>query len=145
MNSQKYKQIFLTVDIVIFSAGYEPRKVLLIKRKNDPFRDRWAIPGGFVDYDESLEAAARRELYEETGVDNAALRQVRTFGKPGRDPRGRTVSVIYAAAVEEERADIKAGDDAKEAAWFDIADLPELAFDHEEILKFTIDFLEQKK
>ncbi|OGH99962.1 MAG: hypothetical protein A2Y25_02455 [Candidatus Melainabacteria bacterium GWF2_37_15] len=138
---KKYKPISLTVDILIFSKidrADRGIKLLLVKRKNPPFQNKWAIPGGFVDYDEELETAAMRELEEETGVKDVSLKQLHTFGKIGRDPRGRTVSVVYMAFVDAEQVKIKAGDDAKEAQWFDINKLPELAFDHQEIIDFAI-------
>ncbi len=136
--TKKYKPIALTVDAIILSKTGNGIKILLIKRKNQPFKDKWAIPGGFADYDEELETAAKRELEEETGVKTPCLNQLYTFGKINRDPRGRTVSVVYYAFVDETGTKIKAGDDAKEAQWFDVGDLPELAFDHEEIIDFAL-------
>jgi 8-oxo-dGTP diphosphatase len=112
-------------------------EVLLIERRNEPFRGLWALPGGFVDIDEDLPDAARRELGEETGVrlpDDARLVQFGTYGKPGRDPRGRTISVVYLAGVSPEGSAPVAGDDAARAAWFPLSGLPELAFDHADIL-----------
>src|SRR5437879_11623384 len=94
-----YPRPAVTVDILIVSDEPAP-SVLLIRRKHDTFAGMWALPGGFVDMDESLEAAARRELYEETGVEAAELEQLHTFGDPGRDPRGRTISVVYLAKVD---------------------------------------------
>ena len=141
INKKKYKPISLTVDTLIFSKtdrADRDIKLLLVKRKNPPFQNKWAIPGGFVNYDEELEIAAKRELEEETGVKNVSVKQLHTFGKIGRDPRGRTVSVAYLAFVDAEQVKIKAGDDAKEAQWFDVSELPELAFDHQEIIDFAI-------
>jgi 8-oxo-dGTP diphosphatase len=112
-------------------------KVLLIKRKNPPFRGHWALPGGFVEPDEPLEAAARRELLEETGVIPRSLEQLYTFGDPGRDPRGWTISVSYLATLDEVEGNAlrpRAGSDAAEAGWFDLSALPPLAFDHADIL-----------
>ncbi len=97
--TKEYKNPALTTDIVVFSIVEKDLNVLLIKRKNEPFRDKWAIPGGFVDYDEEIYTAAERELEEETNVKNIHLEQIGTFGKVGRDPRGRTVSVVYFACV----------------------------------------------
>jgi 8-oxo-dGTP diphosphatase len=134
-----YPEIKLTVDAVIF--GYkssEDLRVLLIKRKNDPFKDLWAIPGGFVEQDEPLEKAAIRELEEETGVRITSLEQLYAFGDPGRDPRGRTVSVAYFGILNAKKHTIAAADDAKEVAWFKVDELPKLAFDHKEILKMAI-------
>src|ERR1700737_4987912 len=97
-----YPRPAVTVDVVIVTREGRPR-VLLIRRKNEPFRGMWAIPGGFVDMDESLEDAARRELREETGVRARRLEQLHTFGGPGRDPRGRVISVAYLAEVDASR------------------------------------------
>lgn len=127
------QDINITTDSVIFYAGNRQLKVLLIKRKNDPFKDHWALPGGFLEEDETLEEGAKRELHEETGLRVNKLHQVRAFGAVGRDPRGRTISVAFLGKVEEERK-VKGADDAREAAWFPVNDLPKLAFDHSEIL-----------
>jgi len=136
--AKEYKNPALTTDIILFSCEEEP-KVLLIKRKYDPFKDKWAFPGGFVEYDEELEVAAQRELEEETNITGLCLEQLRTFGRVGRDPRGRTVSVVYYAYVETlSTLNVKAQDDAKEAQWFSIKNLPELAFDHAEIMAFAL-------
>ncbi len=129
-----YPRPAVTVDLVIVSWD-QPRRVLLIRRKNPPFQGRWAIPGGFVDMDEPLEAAARRELREETGIRAPRrLKQLYTFGDPGRDPRGRTISVVYLAEVDADRVHPQAADDAKEAAWQRLDRPPKLAFDHARIL-----------
>jgi len=142
--SEKYKNPAVTVDIVIFSIFDEDLKVLLIKRKFPPYENCWAIPGGFVDYIEPLESAALRELQEETGIENIFLEQFYTFGAPGRDPRGRTVSVVYFALLNPNNLKIKAQSDAKEAAWFNVKELPELAFDHKDILSCAIETLKLK-
>jgi len=120
----------LTVDIIVFRMAENEPQVLLIKRANDPFKGKWALPGGFVDKDEPLEGAAARELHEETGLTGILLTQMHAFGNPGRDPRGHTVSVVYVGYLPV-GAVAKAGDDAAEAEWFAVKDLPELAFDHE--------------
>jgi 8-oxo-dGTP diphosphatase len=130
----EYPRPAVTVDIVIATRERKPR-VLLIRRKHEPFAGCWALPGGFVDMDEPLEAAARRELLEETGVRAARLVQLHTFGDPGRDPRGRTVSVVYLAHVDARRVAPRAADDAAEVGWFALARLPKLAFDHRDILR----------
>jgi len=111
--------------------------VLLVRRKNEPFAGKWALPGGFIDMDETLEESARRELREETGIEVSKLWQVAAYGDPGRDPRGRTISVVYLARVK--AADLRpiAGDDAAEVAWLPLANPPELAFDHKQILEFA--------
>ena len=127
----------VTVDVVV-AAPLEGRpKVLLVQRKKPPFAGYWAIPGGFVEPDEPLEAAARRELREETGAEPARLEQLYTFGDPGRDPRGWTISVAYLACLDEEEARTwrpEAGSDASAVGWFDLGEVPALAFDHADIL-----------
>ncbi len=139
-----YKNPALTVDIALFSIIKNNLELLLIKRKNPPFQDKWALPGGFVDYEEEIETAAKRELEEETGIKNIELQQFRTFGKPGRDPRGRTVSIVYYAVVNSENLKIQADTDASDVEWFNIKNLPGLAFDHDEIIKFTLKNFRQK-
>jgi len=116
-------------------------EVLLIRRKHDPFMGKWALPGGFVEIDEDLMDGAIRELKEETGLAQIDLKQFGTYGKPGRDPRGRTISVVYYGFVQEGESSVTAGDDAAEACWFDIKKLPPLAFDHGEIIH---DFITKK-
>ena len=128
-----YKRPSVTVDIALVAVGPAPQ-VLLIRRKHDPFAGRWALPGGFVDENERLIDAARRELKEETGLDQADLEQLHAFGDPGRDPRGWTVSVTYLAQVTPDQLKPVAGDDAAAVGWFPLAKLPPLAFDHAEIL-----------
>ena len=128
-----YPRPAVTVDVVIVTRERRPR-VLLIRRKNDPFAGLWAVPGGFVDMDEPLDAAAARELREETGVAAERLEQLHTFGDPGRDPRGRTITVAYMAEVDAEQVQPRAADDAAEVGWHDLHALPPLAFDHDKIL-----------
>ncbi len=141
MNKQSIK---LSVDAVVF--GYEEGKisVLLIKRKYEPFKGKWAIPGGFVLNDESLEEAVQRELQEETGVKINYLEQLYTFGEPTRDPRGRVVSIAYFGLVRPNAFKISASIDAAEVQWYNIDELPELSFDHKEILKIAIERLQGK-
>ena len=138
------QSIKLTVDAVVF--GYEEGKisVLLIKRKYEPFKNKWAIPGGFVLNEESLEEAVQRELQEETGVKINYLEQLYTFGTPSRDPRGRVVSVAYFGLIRPNTFKIFASTDASEVEWFNINDLPELSFDHKEILEIAIKRLQGK-
>jgi len=138
------QSIKLSVDAVVF--GYEEANisVLLIKRKYEPFKDKWAIPGGFVLNNESLEEAVERELQEETGVKINYLEQLYTFGKPLRDPRGRVVSIAYFALVRPNTFKIFASTDASEVEWFNIKELPELSFDHKEILEIAIKRLQGK-
>jgi 8-oxo-dGTP diphosphatase len=128
----------VTVDIVLFSRASDGVKVLLVKRARDPFKGRWAFPGGFVDKDESLEDAAMRELREETGLDRLSLKQVGAFGDPGRDPRSHTVSIAFAAVLDRER-EAKGADDAQEARWHPADRPPELAFDHDKILRVALE------
>lgn len=135
-----YPKPSVTVDIIICTIMYEQLRVLLIKRKHPPYRDCWAIPGGFVDIEknETLERAAARELQKETGLKNIYIEQLKTYGDPDRDPRTRVITVAYFALVPEcllRHQKIKAADDAKEAGWFKLWDLPKsLAFDHSRIL-----------
>jgi len=138
------QSIKLTVDAVVF--GYEEGNisVLLIRRKYDPYKGQWAIPGGFVKHNESLEDSVERELYEETGIKINYLEQLYSFGKLDRDPRGRVVSIAYFGLVRPNTFKIIASTDAEEVAWFSIDELPKLAFDHEEILKIAIERLQGK-
>ena len=126
----------VTVDIIIFRIFENEPEVLLIKRANTPFKGQWALPGGFVDKDEALEDAALRELKEETGLHGILLTQMHTFGSPGRDPRGHTVSVVYVGYLPVD-AKAKAGDDASETGWFRVDKLPELAFDHDQVINMA--------
>ena len=145
----------VTVDTVVF--GFSPQsqsntnrpkkvKLLLINRKNQPFKGKWALPGGFVELDEELKHAAIRELTEETSLENVPLEQMHTFGKCGRDPRGRQITIVFMGIVTQGLNKIKAGDDAAKAQWFDIEKLPEdLAFDHNEVANMAIRKLKRKK
>jgi 8-oxo-dGTP diphosphatase len=128
-----YPRPSVTVDIVIVTSEPTPR-VLLIRRKKAPFAGCWALPGGFVNMDESLEAAAQRELREETGVAAKKLVQLHAFGEPRRDPRGRVISVAYLAVVDPAKLKPHADDDAAEVDWFSLTRPPKLAFDHKDIL-----------
>ena len=135
----------VTVDAAVFRIVAGKIKLLLIHRGNEPYKGKWALPGGFVDMDEELEDAAVRELAEETGLKNVSLTQMRTFGRCGRDPRGRQISVVFSGIASEPAGKIKAGDDAAKAKWFDINDLPaEMAFDHDEVIKYAIGTLKKK-
>jgi 8-oxo-dGTP diphosphatase len=133
-----YPIFSVTADVVLFAGLGIDSSVLLIRRGRDPFQGMLALPGGFVDSDEDLHAAALRELAEETGVTGVDLRQLGAYGVPGRDPRGRTVSIVYVGESSTELP-VRAGDDAAEAGWFSLAPLvlsPEVwAFDHAQVLK----------
>lgn len=139
----EYPRPAVSVDIVIVTRAPKPR-VLLIRRKHEPFAGCWAIPGGFVNMDETLEAAARRELFEETGVRVESLVQLHTFGDPGRDPRGRNISVTYLAVVDADNLKPRADDDAAEVGWFSLTRPPALAFDHRDILAFARKYLKER-
>jgi 8-oxo-dGTP diphosphatase len=128
----------VTVDIILFYHDGQGMEVLLVKRARDPFKGRWAFPGGFVDENEPLEAAAARELEEETGLRNIRLEQVGAFGDPGRDPRGHTVSIAFTALLEN-RDKAKAADDAEDARWHSVTRPPRLAFDHKKILALALE------
>ena len=137
-----YPRPAVTVDIVIVTREAKPR-VLLVRRKHAPFAGAWAIPGGFVNMDEPLDAAARRELLEETGVRAKDLVQLGTFGDPERDPRGRVISVAYLALVDPKRLKPLAADDAAAVGWFALARPPKLAFDHKDILACARKYLKK--
>lgn len=140
------QNIEVTVDAIVF--GYSREKgvsILLIKRKYDPFKGSWAIPGGFVLEEESLEGAVARELQEETGVKINYLEQLYTFGKPSRDPRKRIITIAYFGLVKSTQFEkLNATTDAEEAEWFNFKQLPSLAFDHQKILNVAIERLRGK-
>ncbi|AGC49094.1 NUDIX family hydrolase [Myxococcus stipitatus DSM 14675] len=137
-HTYEYPRPALTVDCVVFGLDEEDLKVLLIQRGVEPFAGRWALPGGFVRMDESLDEAARRELEEESGIRPGHLEQLFTFGTPERDPRGRVVTVAYFALVKLSAHVLRAATDAREAAWFSVWDTPKLAFDHADILNTAL-------
>ncbi len=134
----------LTVDIVVFALDEEDLQVMLVERDLEPFAGQWALPGGFVRVDETLDEAARRELEEETGLKEIFLEQLFTFGDVDRDPRERVVTVAYYALVNLLGHDVHASTDARNAAWFPMNDLPKLAFDHDNILKVAHERLKGK-
>ena len=128
----------MTADVVVFSFDGTRLNVLLIKRGHEPYKDCWAFPGGFLDENETLEEAARRELKEETGLTPKFFNEVGSFSDLDRDPRGRTITVAFASVVRPNQIRAVAGDDAKEARWFDIHEMPRLAFDHEKIYRMAL-------
>jgi 8-oxo-dGTP diphosphatase len=134
----------VTVDIVIFTLREGSLQVLLVKRGVPPFEGQYAIPGGFIRGDESLEEAALRELHEETGVRNEFLEQLYTFGDPKRDPRGHVITVAYYALIASDKLSLVAGADAAEAQWFPASSVPPLAFDHKSILDYALERLRNK-
>jgi 8-oxo-dGTP diphosphatase len=135
----------LSVDAVVFGYVESNLKVLLIKRKYEPYKDSWALAGGFVGKDESIDEAVVRELKEETGVDNLFLEQLYTFGDVNRDPRGRVISVAYYGLVKPEQVEIlSTSEEASDVQWFSILDLPELAFDHKKIIDIAYKRLQGK-
>lgn len=134
----------VTVDIVIFTLREGSLQVLLVKRGVPPFEGQYAIPGGFIREDESLEEAALRELHEETGVRNVFLEQLFTFGDPKRDPRGRVITAAYYALIASDKLSLVAGADAAEAQWFPASSVPPLAFDHKSILDYALERLRNK-
>ena len=129
----KYPRPAVTADCVVITKESEP-KVLLIQRGADPFKGAWAFPGGFMNMDETTEQCAIRELEEETGLKVATVHQIGAYSKVDRDPRGRTITVVYLAIIDTPQ-NVIGKDDAAKAEWFPITDLPTLAFDHEEIIK----------
>ena len=138
--SYKYPRPALTVDCAVFVEGEEGFELLLIERAADPFKGSWALPGGFVDMDETAERAAARELEEETGMNGIRLQQIHTFSTVDRDPRDRVVSVAFWGIASERK--LRPGSDAKQARWFKVSELPPLAFDHQEIINMALDRLE---
>lgn len=144
MYCYKYPHPAVTVDMIVFAIHEDDLKVLLIQRKTEPFRNCWAIPGGFVEINESVDVAALRELEEETGVQNVFLEQLYTFGEPKRDPRERVISVAYYSLVHLEKHTVRAASDALNACWFPIHHLPPLAFDHQLVMDMAIKRLQGK-
>lgn len=132
----------IATDCLVFCFHEKKLKILLIQRDKEPFEGNWAIPGGFLEIEEDLPDSAKRELKEETGVEVQEVTQFQTFGSPDRDPRERTVSVAFYAFVKSDAIDrLQSGSDARNAQWFDINDLPSLAFDHDEIIQCCLQHL----
>ena len=142
--SYQFARAAVTVDCVVFGLDDEDLKVLLIRRDLPPFEDKWALPGGFVRLDETLDEAARRELQEETSLERVFLEQLYTFGGIDRDPRERVITVAYYALVRLSDHRVQAATDARDAVWFAMDDLPSLAFDHDQILETAHERLQGK-
>ena len=140
----KHPHPAVTVDGVVFGFDDADLKLLLIRRKVDPFKGKWALPGGFVRPAEDLEEAVRRELADETGIARLYLEQLFSFGDPKRDPRERVISVAYYALVKLADHRLRAASDAVDVAWFPVAELPKLAFDHEKIVEVALRRLKAK-
>lgn len=138
----KYPRPAVTVDAVIFKKESGLWSILLIRRGNDPFKGMWALPGGFIEMDETLEEAMVRELEEETGLTNIELTQLHTFSNVNRDPRHRTISTVFTGITASAGHDARAGDDASEVKWIEITHLPDLAFDHQEVIAMAVKQLE---
>ncbi len=144
MFTYQYPRAALTTDAIVFvkDENLSPNTfILLIQRGREPFKNKWALPGGFIEMDEILEMACKRELLEETGLAVENMTQFKTYDSIHRDPRYRTISVVYFTELEKRKA-VKGGDDAARAEWFPIGKLPELAFDHQQIIE---DFFSTKK
>lgn len=133
MYTYNYPRAALTVDAIVFLKEGNTIFVLLIERGREPFKNKWALPGGFIEMDETLETACKRELLEETGLVVEKMTQFKTYDAINRDPRHRTISVVFASELNKKQL-VNGGDDASQAGWFPISDLPELAFDHKQIL-----------
>ncbi|MBN1822399.1 MAG: NUDIX hydrolase [Prolixibacteraceae bacterium] len=133
MYSYKYPRAALTVDAIVITSKSDLPEILLIQRGNEPFKNMWALPGGFIDMDETLEKACKRELLEETGLKTGRLIQFKTYDAINRDPRHRTITVVYYTFIEKTE-EVKGDDDAVKAGWFPLTGLPPLAFDHSEII-----------
>ena len=138
----KYPHPAVTTDCVIFGFNGERLQVLLIERGIEPYKGRWAFPGGFLKMDETAEEGAKRELKEETGLENAYIQQLHTFSAPNRDPRERVITIAYYALVKIQ--EVKGGDDAASARWFPLDEIPPLAFDHDYILRMATQRLREQ-
>ena len=141
----QYPRPMVTVDVVVFNSQTDQLHVLLIQRALEPFQGAWAIPGGFVAMNESLEEAAGRELAEETGVEGVHLEQLQTYGDPNRDPRGRVISVAFCTLLPSGSIQhIHGGGDASQARWFPVHKLPDLAFDHSKIIADALNWVKDR-
>ncbi|MFZ0391513.1 MAG: NUDIX hydrolase [Calditrichia bacterium] len=134
-----YPRPMVTADIYLLRKAEDALQLLLIQRQNEPFRRQWALPGGFIEIEEKLMTSALRELREETGLKDLPLRPLLSAGDPGRDPRGRTITIVYAGIPAPPFPRAVAGDDAGKARWFNLQQLPELAFDHAQICRSALE------
>lgn len=134
MYQYEYPHPAVTTDIVIFTIRDKQLKLLQIMRGGEPYKGKWALPGGFVQLDEDLESGARRELSEETGISGVYLEQLYTFGSVDRDPRERVITVAYYALIPSDKIELRAATDAEAVGWFSMDELPKLAFDHKKIV-----------
>jgi 8-oxo-dGTP diphosphatase len=134
-------RFYITADAVVFTILNKELKILLIRRKKEPFKAKFALPGGFVELNENLEDAAKRELEEETGVKDIFLKKLEAYGNVGRDPRGRIVTIPFLALIDGEKVKLHASSDAELAKWYSAYDLPFLAFDHDKIIKEALEHL----
>ncbi len=141
----QYPHPAVTADCVLFGQDGDELKVLLVERENDPFKGCWAFPGGFMEIDETAEAAAARELEEETGLRSIIMEQLGTFSTVDRDPRGRVLSVVFIAFVKVSDCVVSAGDDARSAHWFPLDQIPKLAFDHDEVMRVAVSELRRRE
>jgi len=141
MYTYPYPRPIMAADSAVFTLKDNAIHLVLIKRGHEPYEGCSALPGGFVNENEPLDEAAARELREETGLTGIPMRQWRTFGDPGRDPRGWTVSVVYIAVIDHTAHPLQHGDDAVAADWFPLRDLPPLAFDHDIIVRYALEWL----
>lgn len=144
MYTYQYPRAALTTDAIVFVKEEQEIFVLLIQRGREPFLNQWALPGGFINMDETLEEACKRELEEETGLEVKQMTQLKTYDAIDRDPRHRTVSVVHYTELKKKQP-VFGGDDAAEAKWFSLNDLPQLAFDHALILRDFSEMVLQKK
>jgi 8-oxo-dGTP diphosphatase len=140
----KFDKPSVTVDTLIFTIDNDELKIVLVKRTADPFKDRWAIPGGFVQMQENLEQAAIRKLVDETGITDVYLEQLYTFGDPKRDPRTRVITVAYMALAPFRSVTYRKGQEISEVKWFSVGKLPPMAFDHKQIVLYALKRLQKK-
>jgi 8-oxo-dGTP diphosphatase len=139
----EYPRPAVTTDCLIFSRSDEQLYLLLIQRDSPPFEGKWAFPGGFIEIDENIDDAAYRELKEETSIDNIKLYQFKTYGQVDRDPRGRTISIVYYGFISSGNTESEAGSDARATKWFPTDNLPQLAFDHDKIIREALEYLDR--